>query len=691
MAEGDKASGAAEAAPAATRDEARPAGPPGTLRDRYLIRSTHPLPDLSTPSADAYLAEDKRDPNRSLYALICKPELPPRVTVMRALKGVSSPGLQQLVEWGAVNWAPAGRQCMAVVYERPAGRRIMTSIRGEVRRIDEYEIGRKVVEPLAAAIREMTARGVTHRSIRPTNLFAMDANGERLAFGDGVTAPPAFDQPALFETIESGMSNPIARGSGTYADDLYSLGVTVAILLMGRNPVANMPDEAILTAKIQFGSYNTLIGDERLPMAMIELLRGLLCDDGEQRWTTEDLDLWISGRRMSPLQPRGEHRAARGFPFLGKEYFNCRELGQAMARNWEQAIPPVIDGKLELWLRRAVEDKNKAAAVADAVRYALNATTDRKSATDVMLCKVLITIDTAAPIRYKGFAAMPDGVGSALAAVMANHGDTRLLAEMILREIPKLWFECRGDDYQPDTSLMKSNFRELRGYLAQPGIGFGLERCLYELNDALPLQSPLTAEDYVVEVRELLPALNRAAAHRAEGNKEMPLDRHIAAFLGARMRTDIDRNLALFNDPDPAVMLMAVVNLYAVLQYRLGPESLPALTGWIASALAPVIASYHSREKRKDLERELPKLVRKGSIVELYNQVENADERVKDEKEFLWAQTQYHAAEEEIRQLQSDSEERAAEADRTGRQTAAVVGLLIALAVAAVVVATAVF
>jgi len=689
MAEGDNASEGAKA-PTASAEEARPAGPPGILRDRYLIRSTHPLPDLSTPSADAYVAEDKRDANRQLYALICKPELPPRVTVMRALKGVSSPGLQQLVEWGALSWPPAGRHCMAVVYERPAGRRIMTSIRGEVRRIDEYEISRKVIEPLAAAIREMAARGLTHRAIRPTNLFAMDANGERLAFGDCTTAPPAFDQAVLFETIESGMCNPIARGSGTYADDLYSLGVTVAILLMGRNPVGNLSDEAILSAKVQLGSYNTLIGDERLPMPMIELLRGLLCDDGDQRWTTEDLDLWISGRRMSPLQPRGEHRAARGFPFLGKEYFNCRELGQAMARNWEQAIPPVIDGKLELWLRRAVEDKNKATVVADVVRLALNATTDRKSATDLMLCKVLIAIDNSAPIRYKGFNAMPDGFGSALAAVMANRGDTRLLAEMILREVPKLWFELRGE-YQPDNSLMESNFRELRAYLAQSGMGFGLERCLYEMNDALPLQSAMVPEDYIVEVRELLPALNRAASRRSEGNTQIPIDRHIAAFLGARMRSDIDRNLQLFNDGDPAVVLMAVVNLYAVLQYRLGPDSLPALTGWIASALAPVIASYHGREKRKELERELPKVVRKGSIVELYNLVENADERVKDEKEFLWAQTQYHAADEEIRHLMTESEERAVEADRIGRQTAAAAGILIAMVVATVVVASAVF
>ncbi len=404
-----------------------PAGPPGVLRDRYTIRSNQPLPELSSPNAEAFTAEDKRDPNRRLVALICKPELPPRVNVMRALKGVNVLGLQQMVEWGPMTWPPVGRQCMTVIYDRPAGGRVVTSLRGESRRVDEYDITRKVIEPLAAAIKELTSRGITHRAMRPTNLFFMDAAGDRLAFGDCVTAPPAFDQPMLFESVESGMCAPIARGSGTYADDLYALGVTILFLLLGRNPVAHLDDEALLRQKIQFGSYATLVGDERLPLPMIEVLRGLLCDDANQRWDIESLDLWLQGRRLSPLQQRVEKRAARAFPFQGKEYLNCRELAVAMARNWDLAIPPVLEGKLELWLRRAIEDKERAAAVADVVRSALAGGADKRAAADLMLSKVLMLLDPGAPIRYKGFNGMPDGFGSALAALMATHGDTRLL------------------------------------------------------------------------------------------------------------------------------------------------------------------------------------------------------------------------------------------------------------------------
>lgn len=660
------------------------AGPPGVLRERYTIRSNQPIPELSTPNAEAFVAEDKRDANRQLYALICRPELPPRVNVMRALKGLQAPGLVQLVEWGAMNWPPLGRQCMTVVYERPIGKRMMTSLRQEFRRIDEYDIGRKVIEPLMAAIKELTNRGITHRAIRATNLFYMDDAGERLALGDCVSTPPAFDQPLVFESVEAGMANPVARGSGTYSDDLYALGVTIIFVYLGRNPVAHMDEDTLLKMKIQQGSYATLVGDERLPLALVELLRGLLCDDPDQRWNIEALDLWLSGRRLSPLQQRVEKRAARGFPFNGKEYFNCRELSQAMAKNWELAIPPILEGKLELWLRRAVEDKDRAQVVSDVVRMALTGSGDKRSASDLMLCKVLNILDPTAPIRYKGFNAMPDGFGSALAAVMAQKGDTRLLVEIILREVPRLWFEARHS-YLPDNSLMEGNFRELKNYLSQTGMGFGLERCLYELNDALPCQSPLLGEDYVVELKELLPALNAAAAKRTD-SKQPPVDRHIAAFMGARARSDIDRNLTGLNDPEPSKSLLALLNMYAVFQYRLGPESLPGLAAWCGALAAPVVGAFHSRDRRKELEKELPKIIRRGSVVEIYNLLENQEAREKDHNEFAWAQAQYQAAEDEVKRVQTDVEDRHDEGDRAGRQAAAVIGILIAMITTTIVV-----
>ena len=58
-----------------------------TVRDRYIIYYDRPVPNLDMPNALAFEVEDRKQPGRGLYALVCKPEMIPRISVMRTLKG----------------------------------------------------------------------------------------------------------------------------------------------------------------------------------------------------------------------------------------------------------------------------------------------------------------------------------------------------------------------------------------------------------------------------------------------------------------------------------------------------------------------------------------------------------------------------------------------------------------------------
>ena len=651
-------------------------GPPGLLRDRFTVIANEPLPDLSTSTADAYAAEDKKEPGRKLFALVCRPGFPPRLNVLRSMKGMSYLGVMHLVEWGPMNWPGAGRQCMTLIYERPMGPRVMRNLKDEIPKFADHEISRRVVEPLLAVLKELASKGITHRAIRPTNLFYMDERMDRIALGDGASTPAALDQPAVFEPIESHMCNPIARGTGSDADDMYSLGATLAVLVIGRLPTVHMEDDIILRNKLEYGSYGAIIGENRLPLAIVELLRGLLCDDEKLRWTPELLELWVQGRRMTPIQAKQEKRAARAFPFQGREYLTGRELAAAFAKHWDAALACVMEGKLEMWLRRAVEDKEKAEAVAEQVRMAMTATTEKVAAEQIMLTRVLMMLDPFAPIRYRGFGAMPDGIGVALAIQMAKQADIKLLTEMIRRDVPKNYYEVQGAER--DDPLIENNFREIRNLMSQTGLGFGLERALYELNDGLPCQSPLVGEAYVTDIKEMMMALNVFGATKGDA-KTWPCDRHLAAFIGARARSDVDRNLATINDPSKATALMALLNMFAVFQYRLGPESLPGLASWLSKLAATLVESYHSREKRKEFEGLLPKLSKRGSVVEIFQLLDDPNSREKDGNDFAWAQAQFLAAEEAIKKIESQDEDVMSGSDRIGKQVAAVTGIMIGM------------
>jgi hypothetical protein len=124
-----------------------------------------------------------------------------------------------------------------------------------------------------------------------------------------------------------------------------------------------MEDEQILQTKIERGSYPALVGQVRLPLAITEVVRGLLVDDSRQRWTVNDLDLWLSGRRLSPKQPQVARRAARPLEFQGQDLWFARTAARALGRNPAVSTPIIENGELDKWLRRSLGDDARADVV----------------------------------------------------------------------------------------------------------------------------------------------------------------------------------------------------------------------------------------------------------------------------------------------------------------------------------------
>ena len=79
-------------------------------------------------------------------------------------------------------------------------------------------------------------------------------------------------------------------------------------------------DEQIVEHKIEHGSYTSLVGKDRFRGALLELLRGLLYDDSNQRWTLEDVQAWVDGRRLSPKQSPKRIKASRPVILTEKKY-----------------------------------------------------------------------------------------------------------------------------------------------------------------------------------------------------------------------------------------------------------------------------------------------------------------------------------------------------------------------------------
>jgi hypothetical protein len=229
------------------------------------------------------------------------------------------------------------------------------------------------------------------------------------------------------------------------------------------------------------------------------------------------------------------------------------------------------------------------------------------------------------------------------------------------------WLDLQRFDR--DLSQTASLFRRLSSHLKDPRPGYGIERCLYELNPGQHCLSNLIDREHVVSIHDLLPALDRAANGKREGT---PFDRHLAAFIASRATDDVTGPLSLAAHREkPLEATVGLLSLLATLQWRLGPAALPELTRWVAGSIQPIVATYHHRAARKRIDNELPDLIRTGSLVNLYNFLVNSEMRRHDEAGFATAVQQYAEIDFEIAFLESGGASDPERARRYGRQIAA--------------------
>ena len=421
----------------------------------------------------------------------------------------------------------------------------------------------------------------------------------------------------------------------------------------------------------------------RASLPMVEVLRGLLCDDPDERWTVDDIQLWLNGRHLSPKQPMLPRKAARGFQFLDQSYWTAPMLSYALGRNWDEALRLARNGSIELWVQRSLADDDIAEAIAIAVEVSM--AEGAEGDTDhILLSMILMALDPKAPIRYRDFSARIDGMHKAFALCFADRHLSDLYLEAIKGRLPQFWFRIQAKS-RPEHLHLRRVFDSARRTLVRLRAGFAAERILYMTNPGWPCQSSLLARDYVSEIGEILTALDRLIA-KGEMH-EHTVDPHIVAFCAAnhkRMPEAIV--MGLHHEEDAAKYALYVLQLFGEVQRAFGPAKVRTLVRWCAEMVGPVIETYHNRQIRERLTYGIPAVVEEGSIVSLLYLVDDIDLRETDTKGFEEAQARFARYAQQIGWIKSGGTAHPAFIKRMARPVAsvatAVLSSLVVLAMA---------
>jgi len=654
----------------------------GALRGRYRILLQNPIPVMDSGYNRAYKVEDLRDPSSQMYALVSEAGVPFRDELAEKLTAKSPAGMVELHSHGVVQFAE-GDFRYVFVFDLPAEGRVFTDQTGP---LSEQEVLGKVVPRIVDTIIDMAGRGLSHRAIRADNLFYMDEGKLGLVLGECVSMPAGSLQPTIYEPLESANAHSFGRGDADVMADIYALGVLVCHLLGGVTPGEGRSQNELYAAKLQKGSYAVLVPKIPASARTGFLLAGLLNDDPSRRWNIEVLKRWREGVYERPRPGFGDRRAPGPLVFEEVEYVSPRLLALALAKRPSQAFSLLENGKLESWVRNSLNDKDAAMSINEIVSRASGTSRGIRRNEVQAISRVSAILDHQGAVWYRDVTFSRGGLNTLLAFAIKEGGaiknnmaeliESNLIIDIIYSDLNK-----KRNEKKKEESWMKLGLAtDCVEYLVKRDhLGYGLERCLYELNPSISCQSPVLDGAYVPDIATLLQLLEYKAV-KAEG-KINPFDRHVAAFVASRSKslTKNFQKLATLQK-DSVEHTLALLNLFARMQNLSNPGPMPGLCLWVGRAITPLINKIHSVLRRDFVKAKYEKVKDTGNIEKILQAIDIKNNLNRDEREYEQAIRAFTVVEHNITVLESGNEVRKFEAQKYGQWIASLLSISTLLA-----------
>lgn len=613
--------------------------------NRYVIQLKQPLPDFDTPLNKAYAVIDEQDPDASLYALVCVRHLPQRITIMPQVRNIMNPHFVYPIAASVAELSTTGEQFFVIIFPRPKGKRLSTLLAEKSLPLHSSAfIRNNIFNPIANVLHQFEELGLCHGHINPENIYFGDG---KLTLGECVSEPCGYSQPAYFEPLERMISHPAGKGEGEPSVDYYALGILMLMLLPGRRKFVSTPVAELAAVIAEKGSFNTLTADESIPDTYLDIIRGTLHDTKRDRWTDVQLKSWVAGKSFSVITPTYPIEASRPMHFMEKGYLNRKALALAMSRNWGKSTAVLRDGSVIRWVQLSIGQKEIANGLERILKSCGGEKSTNAKLNDELISRSLTMLDPYGPIRLRKLALHVDGLGSMLSEIF-YHGEEEEMATMndvLDFDLANGWADVlkRYLDVLLNNNMSNMLWKldRLRVALRNHSLGFGIERCLYELTPYFPCQSPLLEGKHVTTLHQLLIALDQLAPRLSKEHD--PMDRHIAAFIASRLNLgknvriqELSTNRALASH-----RALVTLKLLEQAQQRASYIRLPGLSAWMAAGLLTVIEHIHSRTLREQVTTHIEACADGGQLRPMLDIMRSAEYVARDKLGFDMATLKY--------------------------------------------------
>ncbi len=646
---------------------------PPLIAGAFEVEASRALP-LAADGHTAYSVIDRANGRTGLMAVQIHADAPARAEALQRFQAGPLPGVLAPIAFGPARDS-GGRKAQFLICQAPPGPPILPTGATEFPPWDEQALLAQVLRPAAHALEGLRQRHLTHRAIRPANLFRAGVM-DPVSLGCAWAAPPAFAQPAIYEPPYMSMCHPAARGEGSTADDVYALGVTLLVLALGHEPCRGLDPQTLVAQQLERGALAVLVGDRRLPPIIADLLRSMLAEDPEHRPTPAllaDTEL-ARGRRVAARPAR---RAQRPLEIGAQKVWTARTLAFALTRDSESGLQSLRAGSINAWIRRSLGDSALAVRLDEAVKIR-NAQEDIATARDdaALVMRAVALLDPLAPLCWNGAPLWPDALGPLLAVEGERAGAPPVtdLAEMIQDEAAGSWATLRAE--RCDAPMFRLNAHQHRALWVLKGPSGGANRLMYHLNPLLPCRSPLLREASVVRLDEILPALDEAASNGSLP-RDTVLDTDLHAFIAARSEGGLESELGGLAAARTAEHAgLATLRLYAALQQRTRCAAVPALARAVALLVQPSLAVFSGRSRRAARAEAMGDIASTGNLPAMLALLADPEAIARDRGEREAALARVVAIDHQVDLLRAGRVQRRASAAHLGQEAVATAGTL---------------
>jgi hypothetical protein len=634
------------------------------LNEKYNLPSTYeiligkPLPELNSSYAKAFEVLDTKQKG-FLYALILPNNLPIRFSTLQRLRKVFHNSLANIIDAGFTDVDGGKFGNFAIVCERPIGlpldKFIATQERGEREDgstdyfLAESVITSKIVEPINDLLKTLNEEGLSHGSINHSKIFVEDDEGvPKIKLLEPVSEPCGLSQYHQYETIHRAQATPLGKGENTIVDDYFALGTLVFYCMFGDLPDTKSNVTDFLSKRLAVGTYTTYMGNTEVTSRMVDLLRGLLNDITDERWGYQQVSEWVKGKRFNLIRPTFRKESVRSYLIDNAKHFTRRSLANYYYQNWEDASQDLRTKKIMKWLELSVGKQNQSEEIGSLINTTGGEKTRSRKDDDELIAKTLLILDPVAPIRFRNISAHVDGLGVVLANAWTNRNQSELQEIREIFSLNLADFKVVKDIFT-DRSSERWLLQRLNTFINIDAYGFGIERCLYDLNPGLPCQSQLLSNQFVIDLGHLIHYLNDNAERLAEFE---PVDRHVAAFISGRleMSKPLQTNIAGASLTRIHKEKIAKLTLLYYAQKRMNINRLTGLTNWLVNNLEEDFSSLiNGQTLKQDFLKDLNKAGKSGSISNILEVLTSGGYFSKNRNGFAEAKGQYTSLSNSVR------------------------------------------